>query len=269
MPAHQFDRHRKAQATLDDLFASKDKVVVVHYSCESFYDLPDGRSPRITSIAVRNLSSSQTESFSIHQMAELRRIPMTQADIELLYNELEKEMLDAFYAYLRQHQQQTFVHWSMRGKNYGFQAIEHRYKVLGGEPFVLPDDRKVDLSRLLIELYGVGYIGHPRLESLLQKNNIKPLDFMTGKQEADAFVEGKYVALHRSTLRKVDVFCDIAGRAYDGRLKTLSSWKEAHGFSWEAISYLAKTHPIYTTITVIGGGASAIVALVKLWQIIS
>jgi hypothetical protein len=122
---------------------------------------------------------------------------------------------------------------------------------------------------LLIDLYGVGYIGHPRLESLLQENNIKPLDFMTGKQEADAFVEGKYVALHRSTLRKVDVFCNIAGRAYDGRLKTLSSWKESHGFSWEAISYIAKTHPIYTTITVIGGGASAIVALIKLWQIIS
>jgi hypothetical protein len=55
-------------------------------------------------------------------------MPMTQADIEPLYNELETEMLDAFYAYLRQHQQQTFVHWNMRDKNYGFQAIEHRYK---------------------------------------------------------------------------------------------------------------------------------------------
>lgn len=39
----------------------------VHYSCESFYDIQDGRTPRITSIAIRNYASAQTESFSIHQ----------------------------------------------------------------------------------------------------------------------------------------------------------------------------------------------------------
>ena len=84
-------------------------------------------------------------------------------------------MLDAFYAYLRQHQQQPFVHWNMRDKNYGFQAIEYRYNVLGGEPFILPDDRKIDLSRLLIDLYGGGYIGHPRLETLLRKMTLNRL----------------------------------------------------------------------------------------------
>ena len=91
---------------------------------------------------------------------------------------------------------------------------------------------------------------------------------MTGKEEANAFVEGKYVDLHRSTLRKVDVFCNIATRTYDDKLKTLSSWKDAHGLSWETISYLAKTHPVYTSLTVLGGGASAIVGLVKLAQLI-
>jgi len=38
---------------------------VIHYSCESFYDRPNGASPRITSIAVRKLDSGQTLSFSI------------------------------------------------------------------------------------------------------------------------------------------------------------------------------------------------------------
>lgn len=101
MAGNQFARHRNARAKLKKLFDDADKVSVIHYSCESFYDLPDGRSPRITSIAIRNLATGQTDSFSIHQMAELRRIPMTQADIEPYYNELEKEMLEAFYSTLR------------------------------------------------------------------------------------------------------------------------------------------------------------------------
>lgn len=65
----------------------KDHVVVVHYSCESF-------SPRVTSIAVRNLGSGQTESFSIHRIAKLKKISLDQ--IANHYDQLEKEMLDEF-----------------------------------------------------------------------------------------------------------------------------------------------------------------------------
>jgi hypothetical protein len=37
----------------------------------------------------------------------------------------------------------------MRNINFGFQAIEHRYKVFG-KPYIVEDDRKVDLAKLLI-----------------------------------------------------------------------------------------------------------------------
>jgi len=268
MPANQFRRHRKARSKLRELFSRPDNVSAIHYSCESFYDLPDGRSPRITSIAVRNLDTGQTDSFSIHQVAELKGLPLTTQAIEPLYNDLEKDMLAAFYGHLQNHNSQTFLHWNMRDKNYGFQAIEHRYRVLAGTPIVVPDDRKVDLSRLFIDLYGVGYIGHPRLENLLHKNHITLLDFMTGKEEAEAFVVGRYVDLHRSTLRKVDVLCNLASRAYDDKLATLATWREKCGLSWDAISYLAKTHPIYTTLTLVGGAAGAVAGLVKLFKLI-
>ena len=172
-------------------------------------------------------------------------------------------MLDVFYQYLNTHTSQTFLHWNMRDQNYGFQAIEHRHRVLGGAPLVVPNDRKIDLSRLLIELYGVAYIGHPRLETLLTLNNITSQDFMTGKAEAEAFVEGKYVDLHRSTLRKVDIFCNLAVRTFDGKLKTNSSWKEIYGISWRALSHLVKNNPFYTTATVIAGLATASVSLFK------
>ncbi len=44
-------RQKEGWAKLDRIFADAENVWVIHYSCESFYDRPEGRSPRITSIA--------------------------------------------------------------------------------------------------------------------------------------------------------------------------------------------------------------------------
>ncbi len=63
-------RRKDALKAIDQLEARRDNVLVIHYSCESFYDTQDGRTARVTSIAVRNLSTGQTSSFSIHKSAE-------------------------------------------------------------------------------------------------------------------------------------------------------------------------------------------------------
>lgn len=226
-------RQRTGWATVDSLFNEAANCWIIHYSCESFYDRPDGRSARITSIAVRKYDTGQTLSFSIHQIAEERGTPF--ADIEAHYDELEREMLGRFYTHVGGHRGMKYVHWNMRDINYGFAAIEHRYRVLGGEPVVIEDDRKTDLSRLLIDIYGVGYAGHPRLTSLLEINNIKPRDFMTGAQEAEAFERRNFVGLHQSTLRKVDVIANLLSRLQDRTLRTNTTWWEMHGGRIRAI----------------------------------
>jgi hypothetical protein len=175
-------RQKSGWSKLDRLFVDADNCWAIHYSCESFYNRPEGRSPRITSIAVRKLDSGQTLSFSIHHIAEERCIPFT--DIGGHYDVLEREMLERFYAHVGGHKGMKYIHWNMRDINYGFAAIEHRFRVLGGDPVIIDDDKKLDLARLLIDIYGVGYADHPRLEQLLKLNNIKPLDFLTGRQEA-------------------------------------------------------------------------------------
>lgn len=187
-------KQRESRAKLDGLFADAPNVWVIHYSCESFYERPNGASPRITSIAVRSLETGQTLSFSIHQVAEERGVAFDHIEEE--YDNLEGQMLDAYYQHVGGHRGMKYLHWNMRDINYGFVAIDHRYRVLGGQPIQIDDNRKFDLSRLLIEIYGVGYIGHPRLGKLLARNDIKPRDFMTGEQEAAAFDNGNYVGLH-------------------------------------------------------------------------
>ena len=51
----------------------------------------------------------------------------------------------------------------------------------------------------------------PRLENLLEKNFIKPRDFLSGPQEAAAPENRNCVGLHQSTLRKVDVIANVTG----------------------------------------------------------
>ena len=70
----QWRRRKDGLKTLDEIQAKRDIALIIHYSCESFYDLPDGRTPRITSIAIRNFSTGQTVSFSIHKCAEQKGV---------------------------------------------------------------------------------------------------------------------------------------------------------------------------------------------------
>lgn len=200
---------------------------MVHYSCESFYGRQVPTSPRITSIAVRGFGSGQTRSFSIHQMAEREK---TIDDIENHYDSLESKMLKAFYEYIHSLREFKFVHWNMRDINYGFEAIEHRAQVQGVKNIRTIEDRdKVDLARVIYDIYGPHYAEHPRLESLLRMNEITLMGFLPGKDEAAAFERRDYVALHQSTLRKVDVLSTVVDRAVSGRLVTAATWWQVHG----------------------------------------
>lgn len=241
-------RRKQALERLNDLARKEEHVLLVHYSCESFYDRPEGQTPRVTSIAVRNYSSGQTVSFSIHKIAEIQHIPFK--EIENNYNDREKEMLDEFFAYLKERRTHIWVHWNMRDINFGFPALEHRYRVLGGDPVILEDTQKVYLARLLIAMYGTRYIGHPRRESLIKNNKITDLGFLSGKEEADAFDSKDYVKLHQSTLRKVDAFGDILKRTSEGSLNTNAKWTDIHGLSPRLWAEWATEHWLFVFLAI-------------------
>lgn len=239
--------------------------LIIHYSCESFYDIKDGRTPRITSIAARNVSTGQTHSFSIHKSAEQNRV--SPSDIPNRYDELEKQMLAEYFDFIKSRHGYSFIHWNMRDINYGFQAIEHRYKVLGGEPFVIDDSRKFDLARELIAFYGVTYVPHGasgRLHSLIEMNKITAKDILNGKEEASAFDNHEFIKLHQSTLRKVDVMANILDRVQDGSLKTTSTWKDTHGVHPAIVVELAKEHWGWSLVVFAAGLIGLIASLKEL-----
>lgn len=254
-------KRRRTLNELQNLVDNAANLLIIHYSCESFYDIKDGRTPRITSIAVRYFNTGQTETFSIHKVAEKKGF-LTK--IESHYDELEKVMLSEFYRFVKSHQTFNWVHWNMRDINYGFQAIDHRFSVLGGKPTVIPDSQKFDLARKLVYIYA-DYADHPRLEKLIELNKITKKDFMGGAEEAKAFENQKYVELHRSTLRKVDIFHSILERVIDKSLKTKSKLKDIYGFTPQGIFEAVKDHWIYTLVAlVISAALSAILGIIFL-----
>lgn len=260
--ARILQKRHQAKKLLSEVTANANHIVVIHYSCESFYDRPDGTSPRITSIAVRNLATGQTSSFSIHQVAERCHVL---DEIEEHYNDLENEMLTDFYNYVRSHIGYKWLHWNMRDVNYGFPAIAHRYKVLGGDPVEVPESSLIDLSRALVAIYGIGYIGHPRLTQLVEKNKISNMDFLTGEDEARAFENKEYVKLHLSTLRKVDILANIAERADSGVLKTNNTWKDSWGLYPQIVGDWFKENPIASLILSILAIAGFILTILSLF----
>jgi len=240
---------KKALGKLDELGRRSENVLVVHYSCESFYDATEGQTPRVTSIAIRNLESGQTESFSIHKIAEQTHIPFE--EIHNKYDELEKAMLDEYFEFVKTRQGYIWVHWNMRDINYGFIAIEHRYRALSGTPFQIEESKKYDLARELIAIYGIRYAGHPRLQNVVVNNKIANRDFLTGEEEAEAFQNKEYLRLHQSTLRKVDIMANIFERAADRTLKTNSNWQEVYGVSPKVLIELANEHWIISALSII------------------
>lgn len=250
----KLEKRKKAQKHLDEISGREEHVLVVHYSCESFYDRPEGQTPRVTSIAARNYASGQTASFSIHKIAELKGVAF--ADIDCEYDKLEKEMLKEFYEFMEKHKSYDWVHWNMRDINYGFPALEHRYRVLRGKPVELDESRKFDLSRALVAIFGNKYIGHPRLVKMMEANHITALDLLDGPGEAAAFENKEFVKLHQSTLRKVDVLANILGRVIDDTIKTNATWRDTHGIHPKIIlEYIAKHWVLSLLASAVGIGS--------------
>jgi len=122
----------------------------------------------------------------------------------------------------------------------------------------LQDHRKFDLARELVTLYGLKYAPHKapsgrkgRLMSIIEMNHISDVCALQGAEEAAAFVNGEYLKLHQSTLRKVDVLSNIFDRTHDKGLKTNATFTDKYGIHPVAIVELAKNNPVISALVFI------------------
>lgn len=239
--------------TLKKIEQNEEKHLIIHYACEPFNNTGDGKSLKIVSIAIRNLSDGQTNVFSIPVTAET--FQHTINNIQEEYLKIEKTMLDEYFNFVKSNHDKVWIHWNMRDNYYGFKALEHRYKVLGGNPIYIPDDKKIDLSILLIQRYTDQYVnitqndsdsfsGTSRMQNLAELNKINLRNFLPGETEAMLFSRNDFIPISRSTSTKVQVFSDIIHKILNSELKVETPKRVIYGNSVKGYYLRIENHSI-------------------------
>lgn len=197
-----------------------ERFYLIHYSSQSLFDADSGAySPRITSIVVMHVSTQQTVSFALHAVAESMAISTEQ--IEEKYNEIEKELLSRFYNFVRDRREKFWVHWNMRNLTYGFEHLEHRYRVLNNsEPPAIPVEVRLNLNDILRERYGDDYVTDPKMLTLMSLNGQRVPTILTGEEESAAFKDKQFIRMNTSTISKVSFFKHVIEQVQKGKLKT-------------------------------------------------
>jgi hypothetical protein len=233
---------------------------IIHYSCQSLYDDNETLSPRITSIAITHYGTEQTVSFSTHSIAEELGIPREKVLDN--FDKVEQKLLQGFYTFIRDRRDKYWVHWNMRNLTFGFEHLEHRYRVLGGtDSVVIPVERRLNLNDLLSDRYGSGYAPHPKMKSLMELNGGAHRHFLTGEEEVQAFQNNEFIRMHNSTLSKVGFFFSVIRSLAKGRLQTASrGWGAAIDKLFE--SRAAKSVGLSSTAIAVGTGMWQIITLI-------
>jgi hypothetical protein len=238
---------------IQEVRKNPENFYLIHYSCQSLYDDNQDLSPRVTSIAITHYSSEQTLSFSTHAIAE--ELHISRDEVRNRFDEVERKLLQDFYDFIRDRRDKYWVHWNMRNLTFGFEHLEHRFRVLGGANApVIPVERRLNLNDILAHRYGGRYAAHPKLKSLMNLNGGIHRNFLTGEEEVKAFQNSEYIRMHNSTLCKVGFLSSTIHKLLRGKLHTLSrGFGVALDRAFE--SRLAKSVGLAATLITIGVGA--------------
>lgn len=206
---------------IKNLRSHPENFFVIHYSCQSLYDDNEALSPRITSIAISHFGTEQTVSFSTHSIAE--ELHISRENVQASFDEVERKLLKDFYTFVRDRRDKYWIHWNMRNLTYGFEHLEHRYRVLGeNDAAVIPVERRLNLNDMLSHRYGSDYAEHPKLKSLMELNGGPHRHFLTGEEEVNAFKNNEFIRMHNSTLAKVGFLQSVLQKLVRGKLHTAS-----------------------------------------------
>jgi hypothetical protein len=192
------------------------RLQAVHYYTAPWDDWHDG-TPPLVMIGVRAFEPTREEVFSIHRIAELQGIPPP--DIPDKQQELERAIIEQFYSHLKAHRKARWLHWKMNSAQFGFAAIAHRHRVLGGSPPDVPPTQTVDFADALRAHYGEDYAPHPRLPSLARLNGVSELDSLSISELSQFHREGKFALMERSLCRRLRVLTCLFAKFAAGTLK--------------------------------------------------
>ncbi|MDQ1294872.1 MAG: hypothetical protein QG608_2757 [Actinomycetota bacterium] len=197
---------------LTEALSKGESVVAVHYASESFITSKD-RPPAISSIAVYDLHSSDVQGFSRADAP-----PCVEGE------DREIDLLKRFYCHLDTLQESRILHWNMNRPEFGFSALETRYRYLTEKnPSCAPLRRLYDIDTLIASQYGENYAPHQKLESVARLNSLDLRSFMSGKNEAAEFDKQNWSGIARSSASKAKIIGELLKLLVSGRIRTMDT----------------------------------------------
>lgn len=160
---------------------------IIHYACNGLYDNLSP-APNVSCIIISNLSCKFKRKFYVKDYLG-----------EHSLKESEKLLLKKFADFINKNTDKYFVHWNMDSLSFGFNAISARCRELGIEIKNIPNENKIDLSKIVEKLANKKL----SLKQALMFNNILFDDFLNGKEELEAYNKGNYNAVLESVHDKV------------------------------------------------------------------
>ena len=210
----------KKDKLVNKIMEEESRYYFIHYSCQSLNDTNTELSPRVTSIVLLHLSTKQMITFSTHDIAEELKIPKDK--IVEKFDIIETKLLTRFFSFVEtQAKDSSWIHWNMKNSVFGFEHLEHRYRVLTQkEPYKIDIEKRYNLSSMIAHKYGSNYADNPKMLSLMQLNGGRHRDFLTGEEEVTAFKAGNYVKMLKSTMCKVNFFSIVLKKMQKNKLCT-------------------------------------------------
>lgn len=92
LKSHRLTLRKKGSDRIELIKKNRSDTLLIHYSCESFLN-SNGRTPRIVSISIMDLETSQTNTFSIHLQAQFLKLDFNNLT-EVEFDECEMKMLE-------------------------------------------------------------------------------------------------------------------------------------------------------------------------------
>ena len=241
MPGIQSIDREHAQRVIADLFGTASHAFIIHYALQQLRREQRELAPPVAAIAISNLASSQTRVFSIKAEADRAGIDLGQPLPPGQMVQLEYSLLFNYNDFLARQPTHRFLHWYMRDDTFGFAALEQRYRKVfadlaqslhgprsadpaiafgfgGGTPpglVRIDDGRKVDLARVIRDVYGTGPIS---LREIADRNGLSHKELIPGEQEPNAFESGNHARLQWSTATKTRLIGEIARLVHADKL---------------------------------------------------
>jgi hypothetical protein len=190
-----------------------DDLYVIHCTQERAEDCT-AATPAVSAIVVQHILTGDQRTFASLHIAERERISPPEIPARLA--ELERCLLEDFFAFAAGLPRSIWLHWGMRGPCFGFEVLSQRARRHAVDPVEIPPERRFDLANYFKRAYGRDYAPHPRLWHASHRNGAACPGWLDENQAAEAWAAGHHAALLRSLSFKVNAIARLYELARSG-----------------------------------------------------